>query len=389
MQIPSAADDSREEESIPEDSVDASKAASPAPPIAGPISKNGFAVLQSALHASQGKFTPRLRAAYLDWAQQTVLADLAAAKASVPADCLSEVSSNAALRDAMFGAIYPPDPSLLRNYARLRAELGPEFMRKYRSLVIGIAVAERANGGVSVARPTIPHPTKIALRKEKEAAARAAETAHLAGLVAEFMRENAISALDLYTNAEQREQLALALGGRGCTAQELKVVRDPVQLFEPLKLAMVRLGQRPAEREAFPSMAVWLRHLASVYEATPSSTPPLKKGGVMPWPLFPMDRAPWPLLMPLNRSLPIGEANYIWEKFQGQHGGQRYHTYGPYQHFDRVRPLELMPSTWHWNAWPDRIVHGGVCTTMAPGRLHLNRHNLIITITVLFEAHLR
>lgn len=323
-----------------------------------------FAALRSALQSSSGTLTPALRAAYLDWAQQVVLTELAAARCTVSADCLSEVLSDSTLRDAMFAAIFPPDPSVLQNYDQLRAELGPEFMKKYRSLIVGVAVAKRVDGLLGISAPA-SQPTKETLRKEEAAAVIAAKKARLAEAIAEFMRKNPVSALDLFTNSIQREQLASALGGKGFPADELKGVRDPGKLFESLKLAMVRLGQRPAEREAFPSSVVWLRHLASIYEAKPSSTPPLKKGGVMPWPLFPMDRAPWPLLMPLSRSLPLAEADYIWEKFQGQHGGQRYHTYGPYNYRETVRPLELIPSPWYWDAWPDRIVHGGVCTTMS------------------------
>jgi hypothetical protein len=357
-------DDSDDKTSMLEPAPDTGGITRPAAAVKISPPGNVFAALHATLQSSNGTLTPALRAAYLDWAQQTVLTDLAAAKCSVPADCLAEVLSDPTLRDAMFAAIYPPDPSILQNYAQLRAELGAGFMKKYRSLVVGVAVAKRVDGLLGASAPA-QHPTKKALRKEKAAAVSAAENARLAEAIAEFMRKNPVSALDLYTTADKREQLASTLGGKGFTEGELKVVRDPGRLFEPLKLVMVRLGQRPAEREAFPSTVVWLRHLASVYEAKPSSTPPLKKGGVMSWPLFPMDRAPWPLLMPLSRSLPLGEADYIWEKFQGRHGDPRYHTYGPYKHPEGVQPLELQPSPWHWNAWPDRIVHGGVCTTMS------------------------
>jgi hypothetical protein len=78
-----------------------------------------------------------------------------------------------------------------------------------------------------------------------------------------------------------------------------------------------------------------------------------------------MDSAPWPLLMPLARSIPLEEANYIWDKYNGLHGESRLHTYGPYKKEPAVIPLELEPSAWNWRAWPDLIVHGGVCVTMA------------------------
>ncbi len=332
----SKADDSDAEVSELEAALQAGRQARTAAPVRIFLGTNGLAALRSGLRESNGTLTPALREAYLDWAQATVLANLATSKCSVPPDCLAEVLSNPTLRDAMFAAIYPPDPSILQNYARLRSELGAGFLKKYRSLVVGVAVAERVGGLLGAAQTAQPPPPA---RKRK--AVRLADNSQLVGAVAEFMRQNAVTALDLYTNADQRERLVATLGRKGFSAKELAGTKDPGRLFGVLKQAMIRLGQRPAAREAMPSTADWLRHLATIYEAEPSSTPPRKKGKAdMPWPLFPMNRAPWPLLMPFARPVPLGEADYIWETFQGRHGNPRYHTYGPYKGPQGERPLE-------------------------------------------------
>ena len=84
-----------------------------------------------------------------------------------------------------------------------------------------------------------------------------------------------------------------------------------------------------------------------------------------------MATAPWPLLMPLAHSVPLSEANYIWEAFQGEHGPDRYHTYGPYRGDADVIPDSLRPSKWFWDAWPDRIVHGGMCAPISKGTVDL------------------
>ena len=70
--------------------------------------------------------------------------------------------------------------------------------------------------------------------------------------------------------------------------------------------------------------------------------------------------------MPLYHPYPLSEAQYIWEKYQGQHGADFYHTYGPYETGQPEMVRELQPSQWNWRAWPDILVHGGDCTTMAP-----------------------
>jgi TPR repeat protein len=133
---------------------------------------------------------------------------------------------------------------------------------------------------------------------------------------------------------------------------------------------MVVLGQRPGQRDKKPSTVDWLRHLIAINEARPTSTPTID-GQPMPWPLFPIRTAPWPLLMPLARPIPLSEARYAWEAFQGQHGPDRYHTYGPYRGDEDVMANSLSPSRWFWDAWPDRCVRGGMCVPLSKSTVDL------------------
>ncbi|HTV41263.1 MAG TPA: hypothetical protein VMF08_11850 [Candidatus Sulfotelmatobacter sp.] len=266
---------------------------------------------------------------------------------------MDEVVSNATSRDAIFAAIYPPDATILENYARLRSELGHDFVDRYRALVVGVAVADRG-GWLIDSTPAPPRPGRAEVQEVP-----------LVKAIADFMAKNSVSALSLYTDSGQQSLLIQTLSSGGFDSQQVKSVRNRDHLFSLLERAMIQLGQRPATRQPNPTTADWLRHLASIYEATPTSTPQYQKGKFMSWPLFPIADAPWPLLMPLARPVPLDEANYIWEKFQGMHGRDRYHTYGPYLETEAVRLRSLQPSPWHWDAWPDRIVHGGICPAMA------------------------
>jgi hypothetical protein len=320
-----------------------------------------------AISDAGGKLTPSVRAMYLTWTEKCVMDDLAAARYKVPQDCLDEVHADATLRDAMFGVIYPPDASILQNYARLREQLGEKYMKKYRSLVVAAAVALRTNGLDDKEDPLAPRIVadkdlfEVADQNEPE------DEKNAPAAIADFMKANKVTALDLYQDASRQKQLVQYLKERHIDSYLIARVDKPAKFGQMLKEAMVQLGQRPAGREAMPDTVTWLRYLATVYEARPASTPFIKgkKGPVMAWPLFPMDKAPWPLLMPMARPMPIGEARYIWETFLGMHGPDRYHTYGPYRHPDKAIIYELRPSPWYWNAWPDRIIHGGVCTAMA------------------------
>jgi hypothetical protein len=326
-----------------------------------------FAAVGPALIAAEGALTPAVRSAYLDWSEKTVRRELAESGQAIPDDCQREVNADPDLRAAMFGAVFPPDPSILQNYAHLRGELGPQFMRKYRSLIIAVAVARRIKGEET--DDALLDTTGIA--KPPPTGAKAEKMAALVDAIADFLKSNQLSALQLYQDPTRQTQLPAFLESRHIDPALIARTQQLNQLGADLKQAMIHLGQRPASRQPAPATAAWLQHLASIYEATPSSVPTLKGNRVLNWPLFPLDKAPWPLLMPLARPVPLDEANYIWETFQGEHGPDRYHTYGPYRSAAAALPYELQPSRWHWDAWPDRIFHGGECVSISIGTVDL------------------
>jgi hypothetical protein len=270
----------------------------------------------------------------------------------------------------MFGAIYPPDPSIVQNYAHLRQTLGPAFMQKYHSLVIGVAVTQRKKDPEEN-DPNDPDTVPDAGVEDQGPP----ENEALVNGVAQFMKTNGVAALEIYQDANVRQKLADWLKDQKVDFPFPPQDEPSKRLVNVLKQAMIKLGQRPAHRGPMPDEVAWLKYLATVYEskpAKPEDRKDQKKGNkadkgidVMNWPLFPMEQAPWPLLMPLAHSIPLDEAHYIWDKFNGVHGEERLHTYGPYKKEPAVIPLELEPSSWSWKAWPDLIVHGGVCTTMS------------------------
>ncbi len=335
-----------------------------------------------------GELMPEVRTAYLNWATNVVMGELTRQGQSVPADCLAEVWANPVLSDALFRSVYPPDPSILQNYTRLRTALGPDFMARYRSLVIAVAVAKRINGveisqagnlSAWVGRPvedeggdrdadgdyqpgfwTDESLQSVGTQEDKD---------FIAGITG-FMKNNHVAALELYQNQADQTQLADYLKQRGIKPDLIAEIKPSVQFGERLKNAMVLLGQRPAHRDSKPDTVAWLRYLVSIFESTPGSTP-LVDGKPMPWPIFPIDRAPWPLLMPLARPVPLTEAKYVWETFQGEHGSDRYHTYGPYRGDADAMTYELQPSPWFWDAWPDQIVHGGECVPISKSTVDL------------------
>jgi hypothetical protein len=339
-----------------------------AAPDSAALSKECYAAVGPALQSAGGRLTPEVRNAYLVWAEKTVLQELRANKATVPDACVAEVKQNSTVRDAIFGSVYPPDPSVLQNYATLRSELGAQFPAKYRGLVLAISLARRIKGVENAeAIKSIGRDYQLGFWTDESLQNPGSEgEKDFIRRIAGFLTQTKSTAATLYENVALQEQFKTVLAQQGVGGNFVNEVHKSVQFGERLKDALVVLKQRPGARDPKPDAVAWLRHIVALNEANPSSTP-----NQWAWPLFPVDTAPWPLLMPLAHAVPLSEADYIWEAFQGEHGDDRYHTYGPYRGDDDVMPDSLKPSRWFWDAWPDRIVHGGMCVPISKGTVDL------------------
>jgi len=316
---------------------------------------------------SGGEFTPGLRKAYVDWCWNSIVRSLTLKHQAVSIECIADVEKDADLKDAVAASVYPPDPSILQNYAALQAQLGRGFTTKYRSLAIGIAVARRIKGVESEPGRSIGRENQVPIWVYSPLNGPANEAERqFVGHIAEFMRSRGCSAVDLFNSAELRHKLISALTSIKVEARFIAEVERSIVFGNRLKNAMIVLKQRPPGRTGKPDCVDWLKHLISTYESSPASTP-----GGMTWPLVSLNSTPWPLLMPLSHSVPLDEANYLWEAFQGFHGQDRYHTYGPYRDDLTAMPDMLLPSRWFWNAVPDQIVHGGECMPISLATIDL------------------
>ena len=204
------------------------------------INESLYATMEPLLQNNDGQLTPELRTAYLDWAANIVLTQLRQNNQTVPADCLAEVWADSDLRTAVYCAVFPPDPSILQNYAQLRAELGKAFLEKYRSLVIAFAVANRisraeTNEDLEVA------PAGLSKDSALKPAKTAKEKSFISG-IADFMKTNKVSALDLYQDETLQEQLAAFLTDRNAAPSLISEIKQSVPFGEKLKNAMVLLG---------------------------------------------------------------------------------------------------------------------------------------------------
>lgn len=98
---------------------------------------------------------------------------------------------------------------------------------------------------------------------------------------------------------------------------------------------------------------------------------PAPAGAKQAWPIFPVSRAPWPLLVWFKASVPDRECEWIWERYWGRIPGQAAGIvgYGRYSwDYDRKPEVKHKASAWHPNSLPRIWEDGGVCgrlSTMA------------------------
>ncbi|MDR3689516.1 MAG: hypothetical protein P4L46_09070, partial [Fimbriimonas sp.] len=332
-----------------------------ADPGADSTAKDCLGAVSTQLLKSDGKLTAEVRKAYLEWSWRRVRWDLQQRGGPISAECIAEVESDPELRDAVSASVYPPDPSILQNYAAIRAQMGAAFTTKYRSTAIAIAVARRIGGieddnGQSVGRENqIPIWAYQPLRRIDDGSEKRVVT-----LIAEYLKSKNLAALDVFNSDEELHRLASYLGLNHVEQHFVdEVGRNPL-FGERLKNALIALGRRPAARSPKPGCIEWLKYLVKIQETKAPSTP-IVGGRPLPWPLCSMSETPWPLLMSLSHPAPMDEAQYLWETYIGEHGPDRFHTYGPYRDDLQSMPDQLVPSRWFFNAVPDEIVHGGQC----------------------------
>lgn len=92
---------------------------------------------------------------------------------------------------------------------------------------------------------------------------------------------------------------------------------------------------------------------------------PAPEGGKQPWPAFPMDKAPWPLLTWFRDVPPVRERDWVWDYYWGKLPGQAKSGiigYGRYSwDYERVPDVKHKASAWHPSSLPRIWEDGGVC----------------------------
>ncbi len=108
-------------------------------------------------------------------------------------------------------------------------------------------------------------------------------------------------------------------------------------------------------RQSVPDFIVWM--VAKLESPKPV-------GSKLPWPIFPTDKAPWPLMTWFQTTVSAKECEWIWDRYWGQIPGlgSGIIGYGRYSwDYERVPAIKYKASNWNPSSLPRIWEDGGVC----------------------------
>ena len=323
------------------------------------------------LKNSGGKLSPEVRSVFLKKAKKSVLDSLLKLGKSVDQSMLSWVDSDSVVYDAIYGSVSPVDPEILLNLDQFWLELGAEYTKKYKNLTLSAAIARRGMGIDSIpgfgrkwgvaytfleeAQKAGKSFTQYLIDKDANAEMpnmpKSSEDTIAYSKVKEFLNAENLTYRKAWDDTITRAKVGSILNTSGSNVNVFNCL---------LGLLVINSDQYPEKRSWCPSVSNFIKFMINNLEKPASSLPLTDK---QTWPIFPTLSAPWPLLMPLAKTIPLDECNFIWEKYLGKHGDNRLHAYGPYR--SNTKPYQLIDRSWNLNSYPARIEVGGVCGTMA------------------------
>ena len=257
------------------------------------------------------------RAAYLARAETKMKSE-----AGLPDEFWSWLDKHPDIRAGLLAAAPEPDPAYARNLALLRKEIGGAAADHYINLLLAVSL-----------QPSVVPPAPPARQPDP-----------LVDALAGLMKSRNLTLPQLIAQADalaKEVNLSLPAKGRDAVWHRLAVATHTYPERTPAPLVDFIRGLITRQDTKLPSF-----------------------GSGPQWPVFPLDRAPWPLLLPMRQAVPPDEVEFIWKRFTGETPdpeGKRLRTYGRYT-WDYEKPeVKYKTSKWHPSALPRIIEDGGVC----------------------------
>ena len=358
-----------------------------------PITDNGdLRWLDAALYDSGFIFNEEVRDAFFDHCLRQVTPHLKFSEKTW--DWLIE---HPAVLNATFALEYPPNPNVIHNFVKLAKLVGPVYAEKYEQLLIAFAVRYRgerlldssltADRYGHIASRNFTWDPKRKEELEQDVARRQGWS------VNHDVTPPAESALARDSNGNvfkderakqewmQRLHNQFSLGDDNDAKRTVNWLKQngKTKIYEIMELSAHQFynktGIKLSEGRE-PKKLPWdkIAHVAGRYppRMNGSVTDNLclrimryEEKGAERSNLFPLSKAPWPLLLLLTQEDPLDESTYWWVMYKTKGSVPGYATYS----FDYTKPeIRYNDGNWHPDASPRILTDGGVCgrlSTMA------------------------
>lgn len=348
--------------------------------------------LDAALYDSGFIFNESVREAYYDHCMRLIAPELHFTERT-----WEWLNEHPAVFNATFALEYPPNPNVVHNFVKLAKLVGPVYAEKYQQLLIAFAVKYRASrlldSSLSADRYGIVNSREFTWDPKRKAELEAQVSRQQGWSVNHDVAVPNDAAFARDTNgriyqdeAERKKRLTnlhkqFDLGSDEDAKRTVNWLKQnsKTKIYEIMGLSRIAFYNKTGislKEGREPKQLPWdtIAHVAHRYPPRTEGTivenlclriMRYEEKGAERSNLFPLSRAPWPLLLLLTQQDPVDESTYWWLWYKQKGSVPNYSTYS----FDYTKPeIRYNDGAWDPNSTPRILTDGGVCgrlSTMA------------------------
>lgn len=357
-----------------------------------PTNNGDLRWLDAALYDSGFLFNEEVRQAYYDHCMRLVVPKLHFSEAT-----WDWLTAHPAVFNAAFSLEYPPNPNVIHNFVKLAKLVGPVYAEKYQQLLIAYAVAYRKERlldssltadryGIITSRNFTWDPKRKEELEKQILTRQGWSVNHDVAVPDEGTFAHDKDGRLFQDEAERLGRLKAmhAQFDLGNDEDAKKTANwlaknTRTKIYEIMDLNALAFYNKTGIRLSpgrEPKNLPWdkIAHVAKRYPPRTEGTVVenlclrimrYEEVGAEKSKLFPLSKAPWPLLLLLTQKDQIDESTFFWNLYRGKGSVPGYATYS----FDYTKPeVRFRDADWAPDANPRILDDGGVCgrlSTMA------------------------
>ncbi len=327
--------------------------------------------LSAELYKNGFMFSPGVKEAYINYCLGLVAPQL-----QFSGSTWEWLMAHPGVLSAAFSVEYPPNPNILYNYVKLALATGPQRAERFEQLLLANAIACRNRRIETNRMSDYDHPGLSAgvgaeegwfLNKYKEPEKLSASDEADGGSDA-LLRVKRQKELAAQYHMSDSQHHDLAKWFKANPRVKIYTLM-PMTLDQIYTTTGIRLTRQPNNGEwmkiAYNAHRIPPRQPGGIHENLMLHIERFEEGQRMNRNLFPLDKAPWPLLLGLTDQDPLDESEYAWLLYKKTGSVPGYATYTfSYEKIEN----RYKDSAWHPDSYFRIIEDGGVCgrlSTMA------------------------